>query len=96
MGVVVNVDRMLASMLKRLSVRQWCHRSTQLRDTYVPFLRERHPEGAIVMINLLTAEYVVGESGEETMELFAEKFGEVDWCLDTVHPVIERRRGRCR
>jgi hypothetical protein len=45
-----------------------------------------------VMINLLTVEYVVGQSGKETMALFVRKFGDADWCLDMVHPVIGRRR----
>jgi hypothetical protein len=58
-------------------------------------MRERHPKGGVVMISLLTAEYVVGRNIDDAMELFAEKFGDADWCLDLVYPVIRRRRGRC-
>jgi hypothetical protein len=83
-------------MQKKLSNAEWCHRSVQLREAYVPWLRERHGEGSVVMINLLTAEYVVGPSIEDAMALFAEKFGDADWCLDMVHPVIGRRKRRGR
>jgi hypothetical protein len=51
---------MLTEMQKHLSLAQWCDRSIQLREAYLPWLRERHPKGSVVMINLLTAEYVVG------------------------------------
>ena len=87
---------MRTSMQKHLSLDKWCNRSVQLREAYLPWLRERHAKGSVVMINLLTAEYVVGQSGEETMALFVEKFGDADWCLDMVHPVIVRRRPRNR
>ena len=79
------------SMRKHLSNEEWCHRSVQLREAYIPWLRERHPEGSMVMINLLTAEYVVGRDASEAMTLFAEKFGDADWCLDTVHNVLRRK-----
>ena len=92
----MTVSHMLTSMQKKLSNAEWCHRSVQLREAYVPWLRERHPKGGVVMINLLTAEYVVGRSIDDAMTLFEEKFGDADWCLDIVGPVIERRKRRGR
>jgi hypothetical protein len=78
-------------MQKHLSVTEWCTRNVQLREAYCPWLRERHPRGTVVMINLLTAEYLVGRDATKLMTEFAAKFGDADWCLDMVHPVTLRR-----
>ena len=47
-----------------------------------PWLRERHPKGTVVMINLLTAEYLVGQDTAKLMAEFTAKFWDADWCLD--------------
>ena len=39
------------------------------------------------MINLLTAEYLVGQNATQLMEEFAAKFGDADWCIDAIADV---------
>ena len=81
-------------MQKHLSVTEWSNRSVQLREAYCPWLRERHPRGTVVMINLLTAEYLTGRDATTLMAEFTAKFGDADWYIDMVHPVAVRRRPR--
>jgi hypothetical protein len=44
---------------RRLSNDEWCYRSLQLTEAFIPWLRERYPVGGVAIINLLTAELVV-------------------------------------
>ena len=39
------------------------------------------------MINLLTAEYLVGRDAAALMAEFTAKFGDADWCIDAIADV---------
>jgi hypothetical protein len=71
---------------RALSGSERSHRSRLLTEAYIPYLRERHPMGSVVAINLLTAEYVVGEHSPDAMDLYAEKFGDkANMWMEPIH-----------
>ena len=64
------------------------HRGVLLSEAYLPYLRERHPMGSVVAINLATAEYVVGPQSPQAMHLYWDKFGkeaDADMYLEPIH-----------
>jgi hypothetical protein len=63
-----------------------CNRSQLLSEAYIPYLRERHPMGSVVAINLLTAEYVVGEHAPDAMKQYSEKWGDdANMYIEPIH-----------
>jgi hypothetical protein len=44
-------------------------RSVLLREAYIAYLRERHPMGSVVAINLLATEYVVGGASPQALHM---------------------------
>jgi len=64
------------------------HRSLLLSEAYIPYLRERHPMGSVVAINLQTAQYVVGSQSPQAMYAYWDKFGkaaDADMYLEPIH-----------
>ena len=63
-----------------------CNRSLLLSEAYIPYLRERHPMGSVVAINLATAEYVVGEHAPDAMMRYRDKWGDdADMYIEPIH-----------
>src|SRR6478672_7838372 len=52
---------------RELSDSERYQRGALLSEAYLPYLREFHPMGSVVAINLKTAEYVVGAHAPEAM-----------------------------
>jgi hypothetical protein len=79
-----------------LSERERYDRGVRLSEAYLPYLRERHPMGSVVAINLKTAEYVVGAHAPEAIYTYLEKFpdADADTHLEPIHwpdtrPIME-------
>jgi hypothetical protein len=73
---------------RKLSDSERVDRSQLLTESYVPYLRERHPMGSVVAINLLTAEYVVGGASPITLYMYSDTFGkraEANMWLEPIH-----------
>jgi hypothetical protein len=63
-----------------------CNRSQLLSEAYIPYLRQRHPMGSVVAINLLTAEYVVGEHSPDAIDRYKEKFvDDANMYIEPIH-----------
>jgi hypothetical protein len=73
---------------RELSESDHYHRGVLLSEAYLPYLRERHPMGSVVAINLRTAEYVVGAQSPMAMYEYWDKFGKAadrDMYLEPIH-----------
>ena len=68
-----------------LSNTQWCYRSLQLTEAFIPWLRERYPVGSVVIVNLLTAEFIVGENTPDAVQQYEARFGDADSYMQPVH-----------
>jgi hypothetical protein len=81
----------------KLTDAERCDRWIQLSEAYIPYLRERHPMGSVVAINLQTAEYVVGACSPEAMDLYNEKFpdAEADMYIEPIHWPDTRPMSEC-
>jgi hypothetical protein len=63
---------------RELSDSERYQRGALLSEAYLPYLREFHPMGSVVAINLKTAEYVVGAHAPEAMYTYQGKFPDAD------------------
>jgi hypothetical protein len=71
-----------------LSASERHHRGQLLSEAYIPYLRERHPMGSVVAINLQTAEYVVGAQSPQALFEYWDTFGkaaDADMYLEPIH-----------
>ena len=74
---------------RKLSSSERVDRAGLLAEAYIPYLRERHPVGSVVAINLLTAEYVVGAQSPIAIYIYRNKFGEdadANMWLEPIYP----------
>jgi hypothetical protein len=60
---------------RKLSASAWHNRGRRLAEEYISYLRDRHPMGSVVAINVATGEHVVGGASPIALEMYWDKFG---------------------